>query len=118
MSALYTILCAAFGPHRVIADLGSGRDRAMVEWRQGSGAGLHHTPDLVVFDLDGPGTVRVIEVKTLYPCGPSHLADHHTDTTRLAGHVAAILRSAERSTASTARGLSPSHRACSSPSWL
>ena len=93
VSALYTILCAAFGPHRVIADLGSGRDRAMVEWRQGSGAGLHHTPDLVVFDLDGPGTVRVIEVKTLYPCGPSHLADHHTDTTRLAGHVAAIRRS-------------------------
>ena len=75
----------------------------MVEWRQGSGAGLHHTPDLVAFDLDGPGTVRVIEVKIrsrpstlVWLDSHSPIINHthtHSDTIRLAGHVAAIRRS-------------------------
>ena len=51
------------------------------------------TPDLVLTGLDGPGTYRIVEVKTLDPTGPTHLAAHHTNTTRLRAHLAAESRS-------------------------
>ena len=57
---------------------------------QTEGAGVRHTPDIVLRGLDGPGTVRIVEVKTLDPCAPTHLDAHHTDSTRLPPHPAAI----------------------------
>ena len=46
-----------------------------------SGAGLAHTPDVVVLGLDGPGTYRLIEVKTFDPTGPSYITGASTTAT-------------------------------------
>ena len=89
VAALAAVFSAALGPDRVIADLGR-RDGPVVDFMQTAGAGLHHTPDLVLIGLDGPGTYRIVEVKTLDPCAPTHLGAHHTDSARLAAHTAAI----------------------------
>ena len=60
---------------------------------QGPGAILTHTPDIVALGLDrGSGRpYTCIEVKTFDPSGPTHLATHHTATTRLGAHAAAVL---------------------------
>ena len=48
---------------------------------RGVGAGLAHTPDIVVRGLDGPGTYRLIEVKTFDPTGPSYITGASTTAT-------------------------------------
>ena len=60
---------------------------------QGPGASLQHTPDLVVLGLEAPNVYTLIEVKTFDPCGASHVATSHTDTTRLAAHRAVVAAS-------------------------
>ena len=60
---------------------------------QGPGAILTHTPDIVALGLEAPGVYTCIEVKTFDPSGPTHLATHHTATTRLGAHAAAVLAS-------------------------
>ena len=67
--------------------------RAMVAFMQGPGAALTHTPDIVALGLEAPGVYTCIEVKTFDPSGPTHLATHHTATTRLGAHAAAVLAS-------------------------
>ena len=47
---------------------------------------LGHQPDLVLRDLDGPGTYTLIDVKVHDPAGSTWVNTHHTDTIRLAAH--------------------------------
>ena len=48
-------------------------DRAMVDFMQGPGAILIHTPDIVALGLEAPGVYTCIEVKTFDPSGPTQL---------------------------------------------
>ena len=43
-------------------------------------------PDIVLDGFDGPLSYTLIDVKTLDAAGATHVAVHHTDTTRLAAH--------------------------------
>ena len=45
-------------------------------------------PDLVLHNFDGPLSHTLIDVKTIDTAGATHIATKHTDTTRLAAHVA------------------------------
>ena len=93
VAALAECFAAVLGRANVLADLGPSHDAALVDWMQGPGAGLQHSPDLVLTGLDGPGTYRIVEVKTIDVTGPTHIQRHHTDTTRLGAHLAAETRS-------------------------
>ena len=86
VEALAAIFTAALGSAAILVDRWGG-DRAMVAFMQGPGAALTHTPDIVALGLEAPGVYTCIEVKTFDPSGPTHLATHHTATTRLVGHV-------------------------------
>ena len=92
VEALAAVFTAALGPSAVMVDRW-GDDRAMVAFMQGPGAALTHTPDIVALGLEAPGVYTCIEVKTFDPSGPTHLATHHTATTRLGAHAAAVLAS-------------------------
>lgn len=92
VEALAAIFTAALGSAAVTVDR-RGDDRAMREFMQGPGASLQHTPDLVVLGLEAPNVYTLIEVKTFDPCGASHVATSHTDTTRLAAHRAVVAAS-------------------------
>ena len=93
VAALAECFAAVLGRANVLADLGPSHDAALIDWMQGPGAGLQHSPDLVLTGLDGPGTYRIVEVKTIDVTGPTHIQRHHTDTTRLGAHLAAETRS-------------------------
>ena len=49
---------------------------------------LRHRPDLVLLNLDGQGKHVIVDVKTFDAAGATHVATHHTDTTRLGAHTA------------------------------
>ena len=94
LTALVTILDAIFGRSRVYADL-PGRRAALDEWMRTAGASLRHRPDAVVRlpgqGAAGPGSrAYVIDVKTLDPCGHTHVDSHHTDRDRLAALWAVV----------------------------
>ena len=78
--AFAIILRACFGAASVLFDEGEGAG-ALARWMHSSGAGLAHTPDIVVLGLDGPGTYRLIEVKTFDPTGPSYITGASTTAT-------------------------------------
>ena len=91
LTALVTILDVIFGRSRVYADL-PGRRAALDEWMRTAGASLRHRPDAVVRlpgqGAAGPGSrAYVIDVKTLDPCGHTHVDSHHADRDRLAAHL-------------------------------
>ena len=71
VAALGTILSAAFPSCSVFTDRRG--DQAMAAFRQGPGAGLRHTPDVVVSGWAGHGTHLLVEVKTFDPTAASHL---------------------------------------------
>ena len=97
VQALVPFLDAIHGAHRVIAERGGlGGHRGLDQWMQGPGAGLAKVPDIVLENFDGPRSYLLIDVKTLDPAGPSHIATNHTDRTRLAAHIA-IARTCRRS---------------------
>ena len=66
---------------------GQGGQAALMAWMQGPGAGLPKPPDIVLAGFDGPRSYTLIDVKTLDAAGPTHIATHHTATTRLAAHT-------------------------------
>ena len=77
------------GPSRVLAErgLGLGGVRAIQEWLE-THPSLRHRPDLILTDLDGPGTFTLVDVKTLDAAGASRITSEHTDRDRLAAHAA------------------------------
>ena len=83
------------GRANVLADLGPRHGSALIEWMQGPGAGLQHSPDLVLTGLDGPGTYRIVEVKTIDVTGPSHIQRHHACRASLRLSHPNVLRPAE-----------------------
>ena len=72
------------GSHRVLAERPASREIQDFMLRFPA---LGHRPDLVLVDLDGPGTYTLIDVKVFDPAGPGWITRHHTDTTRLAAHL-------------------------------
>ena len=91
--ALIVCLDALFGAASVLAERPSGR-AALEQFMAGPGAGLRHRPDAVIAGLDGPGSYCLIDVKTLDPCGATHVATDHTDRRRQSAHIAVARRSA------------------------
>jgi len=91
--ALVVCLDGLFGAAHVLAERPSGR-QALEQFMAGPGAGLQHRPDVVVVGMDGPGTYTLIDVKSLDPCGATHISTDHTDRRRLAAHVAVAQRCA------------------------
>ena len=89
VATLATFAAGCLGPARVRAErgLGAGGVSAIQQWLDVHP--LPHRPDLILTDLDGPGTFTIIDVKTLDAAGPSHIASDHTDRDRLAAHAAA-----------------------------
>ena len=93
VQSLIPYLDAVLGAHRVVAERGGpGGNAALNQWMQGPGAGLRKPPDIVLAGFDGPLSYTLIDVKTLDAAGPTHVATDHTDTLRLAAHVAAATR--------------------------
>ena len=91
VAALAVFAAGAMGAHRVIAEhgLGAGGVQALNQWMVRF-ASLRHRPDLVLTDLDGPGTFTLVDVKTLDAAGATHIAAEHTDRDRLAAHRASV----------------------------
>ena len=83
--ALVSLCDSVFGASRVIAER-PGSHTAINHFMATAGAGLLHRPDLLIRDLDGPGSYTLIDVKVFDPAGDTHVAVHHSDTTRLAVH--------------------------------
>ena len=95
VQSLIPFLDAILGAHRVTAERGGqGGHAALDAWMQGPGASLPKPPDIVLHDFDGPLSHTLIDVKTFDVSGATHVATHHTDTTRLAAHAAVAARCA------------------------
>ena len=106
-------LCASIlGPERVIADRGIGSGQAAIHaWRQGPGASLYHTPDIVLVGLDGPGRYTLVEVKTFDVAGHTHLTSSaHPDRSRLTVHAEVARLSARDEYRTQAQPLAPAFR--------
>ena len=50
------------------------------------GSALPKQPDIVICDLDGPGSFTLIDIKVTDSCGPTAVSRLHSDTTRHASH--------------------------------
>ena len=89
VATLATFAASVMGPSRVLAErgLGLGGVRAIQEWLE-THPSLRHRPDLILTDLDGPGTFTLVDVKTLDAAGASRITSEHTDRDRLAAHAA------------------------------
>ena len=79
------ILTAALGPSRVVSEW-TGSLRQMREWMLTHGSALPKQPDIVICDLDGPGSFTLIDIKVTDSCGPTAVSRLHSDTTRHASH--------------------------------
>ena len=82
-----------------------------------SGAGLAHTPDIVVLGLDGPGTYRLIEVKTFStpPDRPTSQVPRPLLRTATSSTSRSHVIRAAGTTASPGRARSPYLTACDLP---
>jgi hypothetical protein len=58
----------------------------MDQWMQNNP--ISHAPDIVLRDYDKPNSYVLLDIKTLDAAGPSHVATHHTDRSRLSAHLA------------------------------
>ena len=58
----------------------------MREWMLTHGSALPKQPDIVICDLDGPGSFTLIDIKVTDSCGPTAVSRLHSDTTRHASH--------------------------------
>ena len=70
------------GADRVIRERGGGMAAFMLRFPL-----LGHRPDLVLEDVDGPGTYVIVDVKLLDAAGPTWIRTRHTDRTRRAAHL-------------------------------
>ena len=78
-----TDLCEhIIGSDRVIRERGGGMAAFMQRFPL-----LGHRPDLVLEDVDGPGTCVIVDVKLLDVAGPTWIRTRHTDRTRRAAHL-------------------------------
>ena len=94
VQTLDPFLDAILGASRVTAERGGlGGQRAVDQWMQGTGAGVRHAPDIILRDYDRAGTHLLIDIKIFDAAGPSHIAAHHTDRSRLSAHLAIATRS-------------------------
>ena len=64
----------------------TGSLRQMREWMLTHGSALPKQPDIVICDLDGPGSFTLIDIKVTDSCGPTAMSRLHSDTTRHASH--------------------------------
>ena len=103
---------AILGSDKVIADRGIGTGQAAIHaWRQGPGASLYHTPDIVLVGLDGPGRYTLIEVKTFDVAGATHLTSSaHPDRSRLTVHAEVARLSARDEYRTNVQPLAPAFR--------
>ena len=86
--ALGIICQAVLGASRVITS--SGPRLAETALAQHARDHLvRRIPDLALRDFRYPGSWTYVEVRSLDTCGATHITTHHTDTTRLAAHLAA-----------------------------
>ena len=65
------------GSDRVIRERGGGMAAFMLRF-----PALRHRPDLVLEDVDGPGTCVLVDVKLLDAAGPTWIRTRHTDRSR------------------------------------
>jgi hypothetical protein len=87
VQSLVPFLDAILGASRVTAERGGqGGQRAIDQWMQNNP--ISHAPDIVLRDYDKPNSYVLIDIKTLDAPGPTHIATHHTDRSRLAAHLA------------------------------